>query len=86
MSPKSLLATVLCWVLGLLSQNGILYFLMQVNIKVHLSHTSPKGPKYYLFLDMENRLVTAKREGVMGEMEWEAGVSRCNLIWRTDKQ
>ena len=26
--------------------------------------------------------MTAKREGVTGEMEWEAGVSRYNLLYR----
>ena len=47
-----------------------------------MSHTSPKSNlKHTLFLDMENRLVTAKRERVTGEMEWEAGVSRCNLLY-----
>ena len=31
--------------------------------------------------DIENRLVVAKGEGVGGGMEWEVGVSRCNLLY-----
>ena len=31
-------------------------------------------------MDVENRLVVAKGEGVGGGMEWEAGVSRCKLL------
>ena len=30
-------------------------------------------------MDLENRLVVAKKEGVWGGMEWEDGVSRCKL-------
>ena len=33
-------------------------------------------------MDIENRLVVAKREGDEGGMEWEAGVSRCKLLYR----
>ena len=33
-------------------------------------------------LDIENRLVVAKEEGVGGGMEWEFGVSRCKLLYR----
>ena len=32
-------------------------------------------------MDIENRLVVAKREGVGGGMEWEAGISRCELLY-----
>ena len=32
-------------------------------------------------LDIENRLAAAKGEGVEGGMEWEAGVSRCKLLY-----
>ena len=32
-------------------------------------------------MDIENRLVVAKGEGIGGGMEWEAGVSRCNLLY-----
>ena len=32
-------------------------------------------------LDIENRLVVAKEEGVGGGMEWEFGVSRCKLLY-----
>ena len=47
-----------------------------------MSHTSPKSNlKNTLFLDIENRLVAAKREGVRGEMEWELEVSRCKLLY-----
>ena len=31
--------------------------------------------------DVENRLVVAKGEGFEGGMEWEAGVSRCKLLY-----
>ena len=31
--------------------------------------------------DIENRLVVAKGEGVGERMEWEAGVSRCKLLY-----
>ena len=31
-------------------------------------------------MDIENRLVVAKGEGVGGRMEWEVGVSRCKLL------
>ena len=32
-------------------------------------------------MDMENRLVVAKGERIGGRMEWEAGVSRCKLLY-----
>ena len=32
-------------------------------------------------MDIENRLVVAKGEGVGGGMELEAGVSRCKLLY-----
>ena len=32
-------------------------------------------------MDIENRLVVAKRAGVGGGMEWEVGVSRCKLLY-----
>ena len=32
-------------------------------------------------MDIENRLVVAKGEGVGGGMEWEFGVSRCKLLY-----
>ena len=32
-------------------------------------------------MDIENRLAAAKGEGVGGGMEWEAGVSRCKLLY-----
>ena len=32
-------------------------------------------------MDIENRLVVAKGEGVGGGMEWEVGVSRCELLY-----
>ena len=32
-------------------------------------------------MDIENRLVVAKREGVGGGMEWQVGVSRCKLLY-----
>ena len=32
-------------------------------------------------MDIENRLVVTKGEGVGGGMEWEAGVSRCKLLY-----
>ena len=32
-------------------------------------------------MDIENRLVVAKGEGVGGGMEWEFGVSRCQLLY-----
>ena len=32
-------------------------------------------------MDIENRLVVAKGEGVGGGMEWEAGVSRCKPLY-----
>ena len=32
-------------------------------------------------MDIENRLVVAKVEGVGGGMEWEVGVSRCELLY-----
>ena len=31
-------------------------------------------------MDIENRLVVAKGEGVGGGLEWEVGVSRCKLL------
>ena len=31
--------------------------------------------------DIENRLVVAKGEGVGGGVEWEFGVSRCELVY-----
>ena len=37
-------------------------------------------------MDIENRLMVAKGEGVGGEMESEAAVSRCTLLYRTGKQ
>ena len=39
-------------------------------------------------MDIENRLMVAKGEGVGGEMESEAAVSRCKLLhmeWRNNK-
>ena len=39
-------------------------------------------------MDIENRLVVAKWEGIGGGMEWEVGVSRCKLLyveWINDK-
>ena len=32
-------------------------------------------------MDIENRTVVAKREGVGGGMEWEFGISRCKLLY-----
>ena len=32
-------------------------------------------------MDIENRLVVAKGNGVGGRMEWEVGVSRCKLLY-----
>ena len=32
-------------------------------------------------MDIENRLVVAKGEGVGRRMEWEVGVSRCKLLY-----
>ena len=32
-------------------------------------------------MDIENRLMVAKGEGVGGVMEWEFGVSRCKLLY-----
>ena len=32
-------------------------------------------------MDIENRLVVVKAEGVGGGMEWEFGVSRCKLVY-----
>ena len=32
-------------------------------------------------MDIENRLVVAKGEGVGGGMEWEVAVSRCKLLY-----
>ena len=32
-------------------------------------------------MDIENRLVVAKGEGVGRGMEWEGGVSRCKLLY-----
>ena len=32
-------------------------------------------------MDIENRFVVAKEEGVGGGMEWEVGVSRCKLLY-----
>ena len=32
-------------------------------------------------MDIENRLVVAKEEGVRGGMQWEVGVSRCKLLY-----
>ena len=32
-------------------------------------------------MDIENRLVVARGEGVGGGMEWEVGVSRCKLLY-----
>ena len=32
-------------------------------------------------MDIENRLLVAKGEGVGGGMEWEVGVSRCKLLY-----
>ena len=32
-------------------------------------------------MDIENRFVVAKGEGVGGGMEWEFGVSRCKLLY-----
>ena len=32
-------------------------------------------------MNIENRLVVAKQEGVGGGMEWEVGVSRCKLLY-----
>ena len=31
-------------------------------------------------MDIENRLVVAKGEGVQGKLEWEVGVSRYKLL------
>ena len=33
-------------------------------------------------MDIENRLVVAKKEGVGGGMEWEVEASRCKLFYR----
>ena len=35
----------------------------------------------YYKLSLENRLGFAKGEGVLGGMEWDAGVSRCKLLY-----
>ena len=32
-------------------------------------------------MDIENRLVVAKGEGVGGGMDWEFGMSRCKLLY-----
>ena len=32
-------------------------------------------------MDMENRLVVAKGEGIGGRMEWEVGISRCKFLY-----
>ena len=32
-------------------------------------------------MDIENRLVVAKGEGVGGGLEWEVGLSRCKLLY-----
>ena len=32
-------------------------------------------------MDIENRLVVAKGDGVGGEKEWEVGVSKCKLLY-----
>ena len=32
-------------------------------------------------MDIENRLVVAKGEGVGGGMEWEVGISRCKRLY-----
>ena len=32
-------------------------------------------------MNIENRLVVAKEERVMGGMDWEVGVSRCKLLY-----
>ena len=32
-------------------------------------------------MDIENRLLVAKGEGVRRGMEWETGVSRCKLLY-----
>ena len=32
-------------------------------------------------MDAESRLAVAQKEGVGGEMEWEAGISRCELLY-----
>ena len=32
-------------------------------------------------MDAESRLAVAQKEGVGGEMEWEAGISRCKLLY-----
>ena len=32
-------------------------------------------------MDIEDRLVVAKREGFGGGMEWEVDVSRCKLLY-----
>ena len=32
-------------------------------------------------MDIENRLVVAKGERIWEGMEWEVGVSRCNLLY-----
>ena len=32
-------------------------------------------------MDIEHRLVVAKGEGLGGGMEWDAGVSRCKLLY-----
>ena len=31
-------------------------------------------------MDLENRLVVAKAEGVGSGMDWESGISRCKLL------
>ena len=38
--------------------------------------------EFHRIMDIENRMVVAKGEGVGGGMEWEAGVSRCKLLYR----
>ena len=32
-------------------------------------------------MDIENRLVVTKGEGIGKGMEWEVGVSRCNILY-----
>ena len=32
-------------------------------------------------MEIENRLVVAKEEGVGGGIKWEVGVSRCKLLY-----
>ena len=32
-------------------------------------------------MDIQNQAVAAKGEGAGGELEWEAGVSRCKLLY-----